>query len=484
MEETDARILHLDAEFDRISEERRAAYQLRESERENRNPNWHDRDMMSERSPPLVFLAVCRQWRHLAMGHPVLWSTLRVRPSSLNDIGMMIRWLQFAHQQPLTIQLFAGDDWEIADLALDVLMEHQACWFHIELIWEMHEIAPLLAHEFAPAHHAPLLQTFRIFTNLADSPNLENAVDARLGKLLSGSPALHLFEWSYELSCTSPASPIHLPNVPFSNLHHLRLGCQMEFSCCIEIMRQMPLLETCDLLNVWDGFGDHDHTTASALRLQHLHSLCIKTDGDMSSFLDKLVLPALRRLEVVFRLYNPDQRDGSVDDERRDVFDPWPHAEFLSFLQRSACPLEELDLVTSVDESELLQYLPIVSSTLHTLSLRGKLGWTCIDHRALSLLTIIPGGSRTVLCPNLRTIRLEDCIKKAELPNGSVANMVQSRLILAAASRNQQPLDFYLAAPNDFLDWEDWRRLYVLSKRSAGRLKISLHELPDRLASE
>ncbi|KAF7980793.1 hypothetical protein HWV62_36867 [Athelia sp. TMB] len=403
-------------------------------------------DVMSERSPPLVFLAVCRQWRHLAMGNPALWSTLRPQPrlENLNDIAMMSRWLQYANQQPLTVQLFAGDDWEIADLAVDVLMEHQAHWFRIDLFWEITDDAPLLAHAFAPAQQAPLLQTFRLFSYL--DPDPQDAVDAQLGKLFSGSPDLQVFEWSHIIPYASDSSLIHLPGVPLSNLRHLKLGCRMVFSCCIEIMRRMPLLERCELLDVWHGDDDHDHTTASALHLQHLHSLCIKTDGDMSGFLDELLLPALRRIEVVFRLYHPDPNhpDGPVDDERQDVFEPWPHAEFLSFLQRSACPLEELDLVTSVSAAELLQYLPVVSSTLHTLCLRGKLGWTCVDHRALSLLTILPGGSGDVICPNLHTIRLDDCIVAGELPIGSMADMVQSRLIFAAAS--QRPLTIYLAA--------------------------------------
>ncbi|KAF7975903.1 hypothetical protein HWV62_8329 [Athelia sp. TMB] len=408
---------------------------------------WWSQDAIPEIRPPLVFLAVCRQWRQLAMGNPALWSTLRAQPrlENLNDIAVMSRWLQFAGQQPLTIQLFSGMDWEIADLAVDVLMEHQAHWFRIDLFWEIDDDAPLLAHAFAPAQHAPLLQTFRIFTNLSDQ-DLEDAVDGQLGKLLSGSPDLHVFEWTYVLPYASPTSPIHLLDVPFSNIRHLKLGCRMVFSCCIEIMRRMPLLERCDLLNVWDGYADHDHTTTSALHLQHLHSLCIKTDGDMSSFLDGLVLPALRHIEVVFRTYNPNPniKDGSVDDERIHEFDPWPHAEFLSFLQRSACPLEELDLVTSVSAAEFFQYLPIVSSTVHTLCLRGKLGWTCVDHRALSLLTILPGGSGDVICSNLHTIRLDDCIVAGELPIGSMADMVQSRLIFAAAS--QRPLSIYLAA--------------------------------------
>ncbi|KAF7975908.1 hypothetical protein HWV62_8339 [Athelia sp. TMB] len=448
--------------------------------------SWYQGGFMSETSPPLVFLAVCRQWRQLASGNPALWSTLRACTNNLNDICMMSRWLRFADKQPLSIRLFTEVDDSadaIADLAVDVLMEHQEHWLHVEFNWEIGTAAPLLAHTFAPAHHALLLQTFRIFTHLGLDPHSQNVVDVRLGRLLAGSPDLRAFEWSYIVP-GRPASPIHLLDIPFSNLRHLKLGCRMIFSCCIDILSRMPLLESCELANVSVSRSmGHNHATTDALRLQHLQSLCIKTNTDMSSFLDNLILPSLRRIEIVFRLFDVDEPDGP--DEEENLFEhSWPHAEFLSFLQRSACPLEELDLVTSVTEDELVQYLSIVSSTLHTLFLRGKLGWASIDHHALSMLTAFPEVGERVLCPNLRTIRLDDCIVNGQLPNGCVADMIQSRLIHAVATKSERPLEIYLAAPRNFIDLDDWRRLYVLSKRSEGRLKISLLKLPERVASE
>ncbi|KAF7980791.1 hypothetical protein HWV62_36863 [Athelia sp. TMB] len=510
MEETDTEVLGLDEEFDSISEDHESEESQSEQDctchitklpaemltsifvactqlnNADWAASWYQGGFMSETSPPLVFLAVCRQWRQLASGNPALWSTLRACTSNLNDICMMSRWLRFADKQPLTIRLFTEVEDSvdaIADLAVDVLMEHQAHWLHVELNWEMSDVAPLLAHTFAPSHHAPLLQTFRIFTHLGLDAHFQNVVDARLGRLLAGSPDLRAFEWSYIVP-GRPASPIHLLDIPFSNLRHLKLGCRMVFSCCIDILCRMPFLESCELVNVSVSRSmGHNHATTGVLRLQHLHSLCIKTNADMTSFLDNLVLPSLRRIEIVFRLFDVDEPDGP--DESEDLFEhPWPHAEFLSFLRRSACPLEELNLVTSVTEDELVQYLSIISSTLHTLFLRGKLGWASIDHHALSVLTAFPGVAELVLCPNLRTIRLDDCIVNGQLPNGCVADMIQSRLKLAVAAKSQRPLEVFLAAPKNFVDLEDWRRLYVLSKRSEGRLKMSLLKLPGRLASE
>lgn len=410
------------------------------------------------------------------MRDSALWSTFSARTTCLNDVGIMTRWLRFAKHQPLTIRLLTSDIYKIADLVLDVLMEHQRQWFDIELCWEVSESPPLLAKTFALAYAAPLLQRFKLLTDMGNCGYLENDVDAELGKLLTNSPNLRTFEWSI-IKTTSPETPIHLQDISFVNLRHLTLSCSMRFSCCLDILRRMPLLESCELTNTnHDHSHDADHPMAEVIHLHHLRSLCIKTRGDMSSFLDKLNLPSLQRIEIVFRVYETDELDGFVEDEAQ-WFSEWPHVAFLSLLQRSACPLEVLNLATSVTENQLVQYLMIVSPTLHTLRLRGKLGWACIGDYAISSMTAYPDDTEDVLCPNLRAITFHDCIISDTLNDGFMADMIQSRLILRATGGNEEPLEVILATPINFLDVTDWRRLHVLRRRSAGKLNLSLHEL-------
>ncbi|KAF7981235.1 hypothetical protein HWV62_34595 [Athelia sp. TMB] len=395
-----------------------------------------------------------------------MWSTLIVNVRNFKDVRMMSRWLQFADKHPLSITLFANGDCTIADLAVDVLLERQAYWFQIDLHWGLGDSAPLLAHSFTPKN-APILQRFTISTNLQDSGTLESAVDARLGNLLASSTDLRTFEWSLQY-VTLPFDPIRLTGIPFNNLRHLKLGCCMAFSSCLDILRRTPLLETCDLIHVEYV---HNSSSPDIIQLPGLTSLCVKTTRDMSGFLDALVLPSLQRIELVFRVYDSYELDWL--DATEDDFDEWPHAAFQSLLQRSECPLKELNLATSATADQLLEYLLLVSPTLETLSLRGALGWACVDYHAITQLTILPDSSAAVLCPKLRTLKLDDCFL-GTLPQNSVADLIQSRLVHTAAEGNGEPLEVYLAARSASVDREDWRRLAVLHMRSAAKVKMTI----------
>ncbi|KZP16456.1 hypothetical protein FIBSPDRAFT_60576 [Athelia psychrophila] len=427
-------------------------------------------DPISETSPPLVFLSVCKRWRQLAMSQPGLWRILRVHTMHLNHIRMMSRWLQFANQQPLSICLDAGYADGIADLALDVILEHQSSWSEVELRWRSPNVLPLFGNLFTP-HHAPLLQKFTIVTEFEDFSDAESPLDARLGRMLAGSSQIHSFEWKTD-QLYDTMEPVHLSTIPFGSLRQLKLGCSMAFSCCLEVLCHTPLIECCEFTYVQNV---HEHSFSGPICLPHLHSLCIKTDSNMENFLDTLTLPSLQRIEVVFRISSGDK---DSEDELAGDFGPWPHAEFLSLLQRSACPLEELTLVAPVAEDALLEYLHLASLTMKTISLRGKLGWASIGQRALKLLTILPNSTEGILCPNIRKIRFDNCII-GPLPQNSMADMIQSRMLYCAHNRSREsPLEVYLSAPVDFVDEEDWRRLTVSKRRSAGKARIHLVELP------
>ncbi|KAF7981234.1 hypothetical protein HWV62_34593 [Athelia sp. TMB] len=427
---------------------------------------------MGENSPPLVFLSVCKRWREIAMSSSTLWSTLNVDACDLKAVRIMFRWLQFANKQPLSITFFAKWHCTMADLAIAILLEHQAYWFEVDIHWGLGDAAPLLTNPFT-SNNAPLLQRFAITTNLQDSDELENKVDARLSKLLTGSTNLRTFEWSLQHNMDPGEFPIRLADIPFNNLCHLKLGCRMAFSYCLDILRRTPLLESCVLIHVED---ERVHASLGIVQLPKLSSLCVKTTCDMSDFLDALDLPSLQRLQLVFRKYESDDVDDLEADQ--DEFADWPHAAFLSFLQRSACPLKELTLATSVVEDQLLEYLPLVSPALETLSLTGTLGWACIDQRAITELTILPGSSTAVLCPKLRALTLDNCFADT-LNDNSVADMIQSRLLHTAAAGDGRPLKVFLAAYTPFLDSEDWRRLEVLRLRFGRTAKLTFAKLDE-----
>ncbi|KZP33955.1 hypothetical protein FIBSPDRAFT_847087 [Athelia psychrophila] len=196
----------------------------------------------------------------------------------------------------------------------------------------------------------------------------------------------------------------------------------------------------------------------------------------MEDFLNGLVLPSLRCIKIEFRATLP---YDDVDCEDPDMLPAWPHVAFLSLIQRSACPLEELYFVAPITEDQLIEYLQNLSPTLTTITLRGKHGWSNIDQRLLGLLTHEQAGSDAVLCPNLRKISFDDC--SMMLPENSMADMIQSRVIFTDTSGCNPAFEVCLVGPENFICENDWRRLKVLSKRSAGKANITLKMLPRRV---
>lgn len=399
---------------------------------------------------------------------PALWSTLEACIGSMDDVFKMTRWLKFADQRPLSISLDTGPDQDLADLAMDVLLDHQKSWSKIDISWEPDSSVPL----FANTLETPLLQEFKIFTNFyyECEDDMDGITDARLSKLLKYSHQIHTFEWQTAQFITEASSPIHLGAIPFTHLRHLKLGCRMAFECCLEVMFRTPLLESCEFTFVENDCA-HD---LDLVHLPHLHSLYVRTDRDMEDFLNALVLPSLRCIKIEFREALSD--DTGTEDSA--MFEPWPHAAFLSLIQRSSCPLEELNFVAPIVEDQLIEYLQHLSSTLTTIILRGKLGWSNIDRRVLGLLTHEQAGSDAVLCPHLLEISFDDC--SMSLAKNSMVDMIQSRVIFTNTSGCSPVFKVYLAGPENFICESDWRRLRVLSRRFAGNANITLRVLPER----
>ncbi|KZP33954.1 hypothetical protein FIBSPDRAFT_208719 [Athelia psychrophila] len=159
MEDPRDRVLRLEAEIVRLIEEWRQASRLCDSEQSecyiSRIPTEtltsifvacvqanEDVQIPAMTSPPMVFLSVCKRWRQIAMRTPALWSTLDASIESIDDVFEMTRWLKLADQHPLSISLDTGLDQDLADLAMDVLLEHQSSWSKIHIHWGPERYSP------------------------------------------------------------------------------------------------------------------------------------------------------------------------------------------------------------------------------------------------------------------------------------------------------------------------------------------------------
>ncbi|KAK7022364.1 hypothetical protein R3P38DRAFT_3271133, partial [Favolaschia claudopus] len=85
--------------------------------------------------PPMVFMAVSRMWRDIALATPRLWAALRMEllPRSENFVELCRRWMKRACCYPLTLA-FHGDlivDRHVSDLLDEFSMQLHHLSFHV-----------------------------------------------------------------------------------------------------------------------------------------------------------------------------------------------------------------------------------------------------------------------------------------------------------------------------------------------------------------
>ncbi|KAK7000470.1 hypothetical protein R3P38DRAFT_1847242, partial [Favolaschia claudopus] len=86
-------------------------------------------------APPMVFMAVSRMWRDIALATPRLWAALRMEllPRSENFVELCRRWMKRAGPYPLTLA-FHGDlivDRHVSDLLDEFSKQLHHLSFHV-----------------------------------------------------------------------------------------------------------------------------------------------------------------------------------------------------------------------------------------------------------------------------------------------------------------------------------------------------------------
>ncbi|EDR01828.1 uncharacterized protein LACBIDRAFT_332845 [Laccaria bicolor S238N-H82] len=222
------------------------------------------------------------------------------------------------------------------------------------------------------------------------------------------APRLHSISWLSQKSYATLA-------FPWEQLTHFTLGSPTVVDEGLRILAICPHLKFLELilLPIFPVSNDGDpfvrHNT-----LQHLH---LSVVGNMAALFDKVTLPALKDLSL-------SELHGTAPDPPIHL-GRWPQSQFLAFLLRSGCTIEQFIIeecdISAEDLVECLAH-PQVSKSLRSLSvMEGHLKNPCVTDEVLKRLTYTP---LETICPNLTTIKLWGCISAQD---GKVADMVESR---------------------------------------------------------
>ena len=335
--------------------------------------------LCSSLSARLLFGSICRAWRGLAWSLPWMWSSISLvldHPAP-DSAGLINEWLSRSGQSALNIKLKCDAlDEEARGTVLDIISvvsRFSERWSHIVLDLP----APCYAALRCVEGRVPLI----VFVSMG----LRGAPDGLPDPLemFSVAPKLRVVHVD-----KFPMHPIVLPIAQF----HLLIGYQSDVTDTLGVLRTSPQLAWAMFKILEDPHPQmsdpniHPRPTVIP-NLRLLFLTLIPTSSDMNRLLDNLTLPNLHTLRLI--------TNDTVDD----VFG---HSNFISFISRSACPLQFLSIDTTsmqLNDEDLLHCLEIMPSLAELdIHLEG------ISSETILNLKVTPDGDPVL--PNLQRLTI------------------------------------------------------------------------------
>jgi hypothetical protein len=290
----------------------------------------------SKQIAPMLLTRICRRWREVAVGMPILWCMLYVDFDDRDwqqTAFCYDTWLKRARGRPLSLRLqfYADDHWTKLQRLLQSYV-NQISSLYIDL-----------GH-----HDAPELNMFTEFLALEemsvcvyeDICGSEPVVPASISRSLSQLPltlgSLAVSGLLFGFDDLSSCNPV------WARLTTLKIEIWQPDGV-LRLLQLAPNLSSLTILVVFDHDQALEPFTHTKLRtLQIICETCVNREPPFCDLLNVLSLPALRVLTV------------------NDVLE-WPHEEFKAFLARSKCPLESLTASNSVvTDEQRAEYLALI----------------------------------------------------------------------------------------------------------------------------
>jgi hypothetical protein len=279
---------------------------------------------------PLVLTTICRRWKEVAVGFPMLWCTLQLEVDRDNWQQKALcydSWLKRSRGCPLSLRIVCkGDLSELRNLLQPYIPQISS----LVLVLSNYD-SPFMMDDF----HALKELTIRSF-----GLDLKQAIEHTVSKLPVNLRRLDttdaLFNHRQFVTGSSYSSWVHLT--------HLKIQIQ-KLDGFPRLLRLCPNLSSLSMVGIMHAIQTPESVTHTNLQdLRMCENLFGECDVDLGLF-NAITLPNLRLIDV--------RQMG-----------PWPHEEFKAFLMRSKCPLESLifGLMKGFTDQQRAEYTSLLPS--------------------------------------------------------------------------------------------------------------------------
>lgn len=371
-------------------------------------------------------LRTSRRWRAVAMSTPELWTSVRMtfKATPLDEIiNHVKRLLERSRQRPLAISLdlMNVEPPESADRCVDAITPHFPRIQHLDL----------------------RLLTERSFDGVGNGafPSLLSLRIGFPGRLYHSQPPIPRV-WRVFEDCPSLqsvhilSSPPHrmVLSLPYEQLTKFVSGPDISLpaSNCFGILQKCTSIKE---FIVHKFISTADPISQVEVVLPHLHTFAIQTSSDLIGVFDRLTMPSLRILRIHFVAFDLSAplNVGFI-------------AEFVSFITRTACRIEVLEIDGKLPVSHLIAALETLP---HLRELRVGLELSQDDLGVLlRRLAVVNDAEGIIMCPLLQRIHFKEdltlqsyrqlmdmvhCRSRAgKMPRPSVARLMSLRVALDA----------------------------------------------------
>ncbi|KAF8971917.1 hypothetical protein BDZ97DRAFT_1153800 [Flammula alnicola] len=295
-------------------------------------------------SAPLTLGAICQRWRQIAWSTPHLWTTICINllPRKFPQRGQLAyEWLSRSGDLPLSIYLYFKDNLKAKKSEhklhpfIDLINQYSHRWYSLDL-----DLPVSLVSRFGRdsnsstiLHNLDLRVSDNSTMNFDDRFSLDNVLPSPQEVVLSGIP----FE------CVE---------IAWNNITHVQLeGVHVDE--CIELLRRAPRMVRCDFWEVSESqeTGIISETIVVHPALQSLSFSSVGPNDIDITFFNLVSFPSLTSFSC-----DTISRPVAID-------------AIVSFLTRSGCSLQRLDIFDSYADNEAFVQVVRTTPVLQHLSL-------------------------------------------------------------------------------------------------------------------
>ncbi|KAG2136517.1 uncharacterized protein EDB93DRAFT_1168991 [Suillus bovinus] len=275
------------------------------------------------RLAPILLTTICRRWREVAVGFPMLWCRLQMQAEH-ND------WQQRAFCYSLWLERSGGH-------LLSLRLECYTNWSKLQSLLRPYiQQISFLELEFSTCNGPFMMEDFHALKGLTIH---QDAIERSLSKLPVNLRTLDMTDL-----LLSRKQLDFFTDCVWAHLTHIEVNIT-ELDAFPRILRLCPDLSSIMMMGIFDPIQTPESIIHPNLQSLHIFGDVFWSSGGELGLFKVVTLPNLRVIEA--------RHMGS-----------WPHEEFKAFLTRSKCPLERLAFGSGVSSTEQQreEYLTLLPS--------------------------------------------------------------------------------------------------------------------------